>query len=92
MLKSHDIDFTGLSKRGINLVVIRIEIDYKIPLRDGEEFEIITRMSQISRLKVGFEQTIVRSKDYKIVSVAKVTGVALDSRMKPIVFPAIKGL
>ena len=92
MLKSLNIDFASLTKKGINLVVIRIEIDYKFPLRSGNEFVILSQISRQSRLKVRFDQSILRLNDRKVIINAKVTGVALDNRMKPIVFSMIDQL
>ena len=53
-LKQKGIKVVELAHQGINLVVIRIEIDYLWPLRSGDEFEVRMNMERISRLRFGF--------------------------------------
>ena len=37
-LKSIGLDFTVLTEKEINLIVIRVEIDYKASLKSGDKF------------------------------------------------------
>ena len=90
-LLEQDVDFVALSEQGINLVVMRIEIDYKSPLRAGSHFWLGSRMKKVSRLKFVFEQDIfltgsVSSLENLPVINALVTGTAMNDAGKPVRF------
>ena len=90
-LLERDVDFVALSEQGINLVVMRIEIDYKSPLRAGSHFWLGSRMKKVSRLKFVFEQDIfltgsVSSLGNLPVINAVVTGTAMNDAGKPVRF------
>ena len=57
-LKQKGIDFSSLAEKGINLVVIRVEIDYLYQLRRGDQFFVGLNLERISRLRFGFLQNI----------------------------------
>lgn len=82
-LKSIGIDFAGYAARGINLVVVRIEIDYKHPLTPGDRFLVGLDMVRESRTRLAFMQEIYRLPDHKPVLKAKVIGTALNGRGRP---------
>ena len=82
-LKSQGVGFADLEKRGINLVVIRIEMDFLYPLRSGDNFIVGLNMERISRLRFGFLQDIYRLPDEKPILAAKVIGTALNEQGHP---------
>jgi len=82
-LKHVGINFAQLAAEGINLVVIRIELDYRFPLTSGDEFTVRSRMEQTSALKITFFQDIYRKKDSKLILQGKITGTALNKRGRP---------
>jgi len=82
-LKRQGLDFSGLEKRGITLVVIRIEMDYLYPLRSGDKFFVGLNTERISRLRFGFTQDIYRLPDHKPILAAKVVGTALNEKGRP---------
>ncbi len=82
-IKSVGIDFTELSKKGINLMVKRIEIDYQSPLRSGDQFVSVLRMERISPLRFAFVQQIHRKPDNKVIIKAMVIGTAVNERGRP---------
>lgn len=82
-LKSVGIDFAALSAQGINLVVTRIEIDYKTSLVSGDRFLVEVRPERISPVRIGFRQDIYRLPDRKPVIRALVTGTALNAKGRP---------
>ena len=59
-LKVIGIDFAEYAMRGIHLVVIRAEIDYKTPLASGDKFTVSVQMVRESRVKFAFVQEIHR--------------------------------
>ena len=82
-LKSIGIDFAALAAEGINLVVTRVEIDYRAPLTSGDRFVVEVAPERISAVRIGFRQDILRIPDRRIAVKALVTGTALNSRGRP---------
>jgi len=82
-LKLHGLDFAVLAKAGINLVVIRAELDYKGSLTSGDKFTISTSLEQQSRLKFAFKQVITRDTDNKLMLEALVIGTGVNPQGKP---------
>jgi acyl-CoA thioester hydrolase len=91
-IKQQGLDFAALTRQGINLVVVRIEIDYLFPLRSGDQFEVGLNLERVSRLRFGFEQDILRLPDHKPVLRAKVIATALNERGRPMLPQAIEDL
>jgi acyl-CoA thioester hydrolase len=82
-LKQQGIDFIDLSKNGIDLVVVRIEIDYLYPLRSSNQFYVGLNFERVSRLRFGFLQDIFRLPDNKPILKAKVIGTSLNEAGRP---------
>jgi len=75
-LLSKNIDFIQLHEEGLDLVVTRIEIDYKYPLRSSDKFVIRLNIIMEGNIRLVFLQDIYRLPDEKPIVKAKVTGVA----------------
>ena len=82
-LKNVGVNFTELAKQGINLVVVRIELDYKLPLQSSDDFYVMVEMDRESKVKFAFKQSIFRSCDEKLMLTAKVIGTALAENGRP---------
>jgi acyl-CoA thioester hydrolase len=82
-LKEIGIDFADYTRRGINLVVVRAELDYKSPLQSGDRFMVGLNLRRESQLKFAFYQDICRLPDMKPVVKAKIIGTALNGRGRP---------
>lgn len=82
-LKSIGIDFNEYAKKGINLVVVRAELDYKYPLTSGDKFVVGLNMVKESRVKFAFYQDIYRESDMKLVLKGKITGTAISEKGRP---------
>ncbi|MBN2863330.1 MAG: acyl-CoA thioesterase [Bacteroidales bacterium] len=76
-LVSKGINFDDLRKEGIDLVVARVEIEYKYPLRSGNNFVVRMSVSKEGNIRMVFIQDIFRLPDEKLIARAKVTGVAV---------------
>lgn len=85
-LKSRGLDFAALTEKGVHLIVTRIEIDYKYPLRSGDEFTVHLRLGRKGRVRWVFDQEIRRKQDNKLIIAAVVTGAAMNPSGRP-VFP-----
>ncbi len=91
-LKRKGFDFAMLIKSGINLVVIRSEVDYLYPLRSGDEFYVTASLERISKLRFGFSQDIFRLADNKPILKAKIFGTSLNADGAPKYFKELEGL
>ncbi len=70
-----DVDFAQLHNDGIDAVVIKAELDYKFPLRPGDDFLIRLKMGKQGRLRVIFDQQVIRMADKKLMVNARITTV-----------------
>lgn len=91
-LLARGINFFQLAQDQVNLMVLRAEIDYKAPLRSGDEFIVDVTVEQASRIRFNFLQKIYRKPDNKIMIEAKITGTAVNKRERPFMPEAIKQL
>ncbi len=91
-LLHHGLDFAALTAQKIHLVVIRSEMDYKHSLTSGDRFRVEVAVEQISKVKFGFRQQVVRLSDEKVALEALVTGTALNERGRPFAMPEIANL
>lgn len=82
-LISKGMSFSQFHDQGIDLVVARIEIDYKYPLRSLDKFSVCINIAREGNLKIIFEQDIFRQPDYKLIAKSKVTTIATKNG-KPI--------
>lgn len=83
LLTSQGVDFAALARAGINLVVIRAELDYKGSLTSGDSFTVSTRLEQQSWLKFVFRQTITRKLDGKLMVAGLITGTGINAAGRP---------
>lgn len=86
------INFAELAKNNINLVVVRAELDYKYPLKSGDEFWVGLNIHQPSKVRFEFIQDIYRTSDEKLVLNAKITGTAINERGRPIIHNELSAL
>jgi acyl-CoA thioester hydrolase len=75
-LISKGVSFVDLHDEGIDLIVTRVEIDYKYPLRSRDKFIVRLNIQREGNARLVFVQDIFRLPDEKHVVHAKVTGVA----------------
>ncbi len=78
-MESLGIDFAALHGQGIDLVVARIEIDYRYPLRSRDRFVVRSALRREGALRFICEQDIYRMPDEKLVTQSRVTVVALQN-------------
>lgn len=91
-IKNKGYTFGDLTKRGIHLVVTRIETDYLYPLRSSDKFYVTATLERVSKLRFGFMQDIFRLPDDKPILRAKVIGTSLNAEGKPKYFEELEGL
>jgi acyl-CoA thioester hydrolase len=83
-LLSRGIDFNRYTAAGINLVVVRCEIDYRAPLRGGDAFRVTLALERLSKLRFAFLQEIRRLGDDRLVLAGRTIGTAVNARGRPI--------
>lgn len=82
LLQNH-INFSELAESGINLMVVRVEMDYKKPLVSQDDFYVTVEVQKESRVKYAFIQKIHHKQDDRLMVAAKTLGVALNERGRP---------
>ena len=75
-LISKGVFFAELHDSGVDLVVTRIEIDYKYPLRSRDRFSVKTNIEREGNVRLVFIQDIYRLPDHKLIVKARITGIA----------------
>ncbi|WP_286922844.1 acyl-CoA thioesterase [Proteiniphilum sp. UBA5375] len=82
------LNFHQLHTQGIDAVVSRVEIRYKVPLRGMDEFKCTVTQLERAGVKYIFHQEIIRLKDNALCAKAKIEVVNLVNGIlkKPEVF------
>ncbi len=75
-LLSKGISFAKLHDEGLDLIITRVEIDYKYPLRSRDRFVVRLRTEKEGNVRLLFIQEISRIPDEKLIILARVTGIA----------------
>ena len=75
-LLSKGVSFVQLHEEGIDLIVTKVEIDYKYPLKSRDKFIVRINIEREGNARLVFIQDVFRSSDEKHIVHAKVTGVA----------------
>jgi acyl-CoA thioester hydrolase len=78
-LLSIGLDFDALHKDGIDLVVVRIEIDYRFPLRSLDRFVVRSHFQREGRLRIICLQDIHCLPDERLIVQAKVVATCLQN-------------
>ena len=82
-LVSKGISFAKLHDEGLDLIVTRVEIDYKFPLRSCDRFIVKTNILMRGNVRIVFLQDIFRLPDNKPVVKAVIT-TAATKKGKPV--------
>ena len=75
-LISKGVSFAQLHEEGVDLIVTKVEIDYKHPLKSRDKFIVKLNLEREGNARLVFIQDIFRLPDEKLVAHARVTGVA----------------
>lgn len=91
-LKAKKVDFAKLAAEGIDLVVIKAELEYKQSLRPGDRFTVSVRMEKVGRIRWAFVQEIRRQPDDTLMLKGRISGVGLNEKGRPYVVPDLEPL
>jgi acyl-CoA thioester hydrolase len=83
-IRSLGISFAELHRQGKDAVAVRIELDYLYPLKSGDRFVIKLNAYPKGKLKIIFDQDILRIPDGKHILRAKVFATCLQNG-KPVI-------
>ena len=75
-LISKGVSFAVFHEQGLDLIVTRVEIDYKFPLKSRDRFIVKLNIRREGNVRLVFEQDIFSLPDEKLIVHAEVTGVA----------------
>ena len=89
-LKTVGLDFSLLFQQGITLVVTRAELDYRWPLKSGDQFWIGLNIRQTSKIRYQFHQDIYNRNDQRLILSSIFTATSLNDRGRPQSFPQIQ--
>ncbi len=82
-IKELGLDFSELVRRGISLVIIRAEVDYKYSLQSGDRFVVGVILERVSPLRYRFVQDVFLLPENKLVLKARVIGTGVNSSGRP---------
>ena len=85
------IDFAKLHEEGIDPIVVRVELDYKFPLRSRDKFVVRIAVQKEGRLRFVFYQDVFRQPDGQLILNGKVTAVCLQNG-RPVVPDKVAGV
>lgn len=84
-LQTRGINFAAVTASGINLVVIKAELEYKNSLKSNDVFVVRSLLRRISRVRFEFQQDIFRLPDDSLMLAARITGTSLKANGRPFV-------
>ena len=82
-LQAHGINFAQITAQGINLVVIRAELDYRKSLASNDRFVVRSLLRRVSRIRFEFQQDIFRLPDESLMLAARITGTSVNANGRP---------
>ncbi len=82
-LKTTGHNFAELSQAGVLPMVYKAELEYKSPLRSGDQFIVRIKLEKDGLLKAKFLQNIYKKEDNKLVLKGAITAVVIKDG-KPI--------
>jgi len=91
-LLAKGIHFAELASAGVNLVVLRAELDYKASLTSGDEFYVDLQVERASRVRFAFVQNIYRKSDGKLCLAARITCTSVNANGRPFWLDVIEQL
>lgn len=91
-LLANNVDFSGLAAQGINLMVTRVELDFKRSLRPKNDFYVTVEVEKVSRIKYAFMQHIYLVEGNQLMVSARTIGVAVNAKGRPMASPELDQL
>ena len=84
------LSFAQMHNDGIDAVVFRVEIDYKLSLRSGDQFVCKLNVAREGKLRFIFLQDIYRLSDMKLMVKGKVVSTTVNAKTgRPVFAPVL---
>lgn len=82
-LVERGMDFAEITRSGVHLVVVRVELDYKKPLKSGGEFRVISTLERLTKLRFVFQQQIVSQNASDVYLNGEIFCASLNAQGRP---------
>jgi acyl-CoA thioester hydrolase len=82
-LVSKGISFSRLHNEGLDLIITKVEIEYKYPLKSCDRFTVTINILREGNVRILFLQNIYRLPDNKLIVKARITAAA-TKKGKPV--------
>ncbi len=83
-MEHNGISYCRIEQMGLLIPVMFVDCQYKLPLRYGDETEILVRLVYFDGIKMEFFYEIRRRGDGELCTTGKTGHCFLDSEMKPV--------
>ncbi|MCC6659542.1 MAG: acyl-CoA thioesterase [Phycisphaerales bacterium] len=80
MLRQGGVTYRQMEQAGVFLVIARMEISYRRPIRYDDEIDVRTRVVGGSRVKLEHSYEIARAAAAEVLTIAATTLVCVDAR------------
>ena len=91
-IKAKGLDFAEITQEGVHLVVMRAEIDYKVPLKSGTTVIIESHCEPISKFKIKFTQRMLIQDNGQLSAQGVFTIASISANGRPIQHPSVEQL
>ncbi|WP_163709396.1 acyl-CoA thioesterase [Mangrovibacterium lignilyticum] len=78
-LENIGLSFAEMHDNGIDAVVFRVELDYRLPLKSGDQFVVKLNVAREGKLKFIFLQDIYRLSDMKLMLKGKIISTTISA-------------
>ena len=82
-LLSHGLSFAEMNRKGIGIVVVRAELDYRKSLQAGDEFQVTVKVARPTPVRLVFEQSILHEMDAPPLLEARIICTAVNAAGRP---------
>lgn len=86
-LEKKGVNYAKLEEQGIMLPVFNITIDYKRPLKFGEEVRVVVKRGDMYGVRIGFDYKLYNTKDELVVKAQVILVFTSAVSRKPVKCP-----
>ena len=82
-LLSHGLSFAEMNRKGIVIVVVRAELDYRKSLQAGDEFQVTVKAARPIPVRLVFWQSILIDQNAPLILKARIICTAVNAAGRP---------
>lgn len=83
-LKKAGVSNTEIEAKGILLPLYEMNCQFKIPARYEDEIMVVTRLKQISRVRLRFSYQVLNTSNHKLLATGETMHAWTDKALKPV--------